>query len=472
MEIPAIETRRLILRAFRDGDAVLLASMMADPETVRYFPFKEPPKPEQVERMVLAQSHHWDKFGHGWWAVEVKEGHEFAGWCGLQYLPDTEEIEVGYLLAKHLWGQGLATEACSTAVRFAFQELGLESLVGIVHPDNVGSKRVLEKVGGVVSRADRYFDMPCIRYVLTREAYDTAPGNTDGQVTRFVPELPDEVSSFGAYIRESTGGQHGQAAGSAALVATAIGARHFEAVYAAARLNASLGRRVKALELLDKAIKAGFWDASRLQRDAAFAHLRHDEALRAMVRGAWANGYIWMLEREERDGFQKPHEVMAALDFQPAETVAEIGPGSGYFTFRVARVAGTVHALDASQEMLEHLSRRILIEGLSNVRLAKIVRDDPSLPDGVDTVLMIDVLHYVADKPAYASELFDQLMPGARVVVIDYVPRSMEERPWGPPPEQQVSREEIDAAMVDAGFVVAESHDFLPEQYFVVYRKP
>jgi hypothetical protein len=54
--------------------------------------------------------------------------------------------------------------------------------------------------------------------------------------------------------------------------------------------------------------------------------------------------------------------------------------------------------------------------------------------------------------------------------VIDYRPKSWEERPWGPPPEQQVSRETIDAAMAAAGLVPTRVHEFLPEQYFVEYR--
>jgi hypothetical protein len=56
------------------------------------------------------------------------------------------------------------------------------------------------------------------------------------------------------------------------------------------------------------------------------------------------------------------------------------------------------------------------------------------------------------------------------VVVIDFVPKSPEERPWGPPPEQRMSREEVDAAMAEAGLAPAKVHDFLTEQYFVEYR--
>ena len=87
-------------------------------------------------------------------------------------------------------------------------------------------------------------------------------------------------------------------------------------------------------------------------------------------------------------------------------------------------------------------------------------------------MLMVAVLHYVADKADYARRLRNALTPGARVVVIDYRPKQFEERPWGPPPEQQVPREEIDAAMASAGLEQTEAFEFLPEQYIAVYRVP
>jgi ubiquinone/menaquinone biosynthesis C-methylase UbiE len=181
-----------------------------------------------------------------------------------------------------------------------------------------------------------------------------------------------------------------------------------------------------------------------------------------------------MLEREERDSFQKPDEVMKALAFRPGEVVAEIGPGSGYFTTRVARAVGPegkVHALDASQEMLDYLIRRLRVERLTNVIPTKISSHSPGLPEGgVDSILMVDVLHYIPEKAVYAQKLKARLRPDGRIIVIDYTVKPLEERPWGPPPEQQASREEMDAAMATAGLRVREAFDFLPEQYIVVYE--
>jgi hypothetical protein len=91
----------------------------------------------------------------------------------------------------------------------------------------------------------------------------------------------------------------------------------------------------------------------------------------------------------------------------------------------------------------------------------------------VDTVLMVDVYHYIhygKRGAAYAARLRAGLAPGGRVVVIDYTPKPFDQRPWGPPPEQQMSRETLDGYMAAAGLKPARVHTFLTEQYFVEYR--
>ncbi len=113
-----------------------------------------------------------------------------------------------------------------------------------------------------------------------------------------------------------------------------------------------------------------------------------------------------------------------------------------------------MRALDINDTLLELLRGRVADSGLTNIEVAKVERDDPRLaPGGVDTILMVDTLHYVKDRPAYARKLAAGLAPGGRVVIIDFLPKPIEERPWGPPPEQKMPREEVDAAMAAAGLV-------------------
>ena len=143
---------------------------MNDREVLRYFPSSDPPARDQIERLIQFQLKHWGTYGYGWWAVCAADSANspLIGWAGLQYLPDTDEIEVGYLLDKGHWGRGLATQAAQESVRFGFEDLGIENIVGIVHPENIASQRVLEKAGlSYVERAF-YFGMDVYRYLVTR----------------------------------------------------------------------------------------------------------------------------------------------------------------------------------------------------------------------------------------------------------------------------------------------------------------
>ncbi len=249
---------------------------------------------------------------------------------------------------------------------------------------------------------------------------------------------------------------------------------HVEALYAAARLHAGAGDREGTYLLLNRAVGAGFLDRSRLLEDEAFADYRGEPLFQSLARKAWANGYVWLLERPNREDVQKSPRIMKALAFKPGERVADIGAGSGYFTFQVAEAVGptgSVRALDIAPEMLEYLGLRVKARKAGNITLQKVSSDDPQLPPAsVDTILMIDTIHYVKDRTAYAKKLLPALAPRGRLVVIDYVPKPMSERPWGPPPEQQFPREQLDREMAAAGFEVAAVHDFLPEQFFVIYQ--
>jgi len=248
---------------------------------------------------------------------------------------------------------------------------------------------------------------------------------------------------------------------------------HVEALYGAAELHARAGHREQAYLLLARAIGAGFNDRGRLLEDDSFKEYRSEELFRSLARKAWARGYIDLLERPNREDVQKSPEIMKTLAFKPGERVADIGAGTGYFTFPVAQAVGPtghVLALDIAPEMLEYLDMRVKAQKAGNIALRKVTSDDPQLaPGSVDTILMVDAIHYVKDRTSYAKKLLPGLAPGGRLVIIDYIPRPMSERPWGPPPEQQFPREQLDREMAAAGLKVLAAYDFLPEQFFVIY---
>ena len=251
--------------------------------------------------------------------------------------------------------------------------------------------------------------------------------------------------------------------------------KHVTTLYNIALLNEKLGQRERAYVWFEQAANTSYWHVRfRLRESNDFKEMQKEERFKSIMRGAWLKNYIFMLERPERADFQKPLEVMAALELRPGERVADLGAGSGYFTIPMARAVGpdgVVWATDLYQDLLDHIEKRAKEEKLENVRPLKVPKDDPCLPaGGVDTVLMVDAYHYLEDRPAYNKKLKKCLAPGGRVVVIDSIPKPQEERmPGYPKPHVEISRETLDKEMAAAGLVPIKVHDFLPEQYFVEY---
>lgn len=170
-QVPTVITARLTLRPFVPEDVEPLYHIMNDREVMRYFPVSDPPPLERVDRLIQGQLKHWEAHGYGWWAVEMRSDGGFIGWSGLQYLPETDETEVAYLLGKPFWGRGLATEAAQAGLHFGFQTLDLPAIVAIVHPQNLASQGVIHKLGMSFVDAARYFGMDCYRYRVLRSEH-------------------------------------------------------------------------------------------------------------------------------------------------------------------------------------------------------------------------------------------------------------------------------------------------------------
>ena len=248
---------------------------------------------------------------------------------------------------------------------------------------------------------------------------------------------------------------------------------HLEALFNLSAAYAKLGNRPEAYAWLQRAVDAGFWDVDAIREGEAFKDLRGEPRFKALARLAWTKGYLAMLERKERAAFQKPEQIMASLAFKPGERVADVGAGSGYFTIPIAKAvgpAGSVLAVDINPDMLDYVDKRAQAEKLTNIKLLRSRPDDPMLPPGgADTILLVDVLHYVKQRTLFAAKLKAGLAPGGRIVVIDYLPKPMSERPWGPSVDQQFSLATMDGEMAAAGLKRVKVFDYLTEQWFAVY---
>ncbi|HET8550136.1 MAG TPA: class I SAM-dependent methyltransferase [Bryobacteraceae bacterium] len=178
-----------------------------------------------------------------------------------------------------------------------------------------------------------------------------------------------------------------------------------------------------------------------------------------------AGEYARILEDPKRDSWQKPDEVLRALNLRIDEIVADLGAGSGYFTRRLARAAGKVYAVDIDPKLLEIVSR----DALPNVETVLATADDPKLPEaGVDTIFVCDVLHHIEGRPAYYQTLARALRPGGRIVIVDFQKKQL---PVGPPVSMKLSDKEVIAEFGAAGFRLVHRHDFLPYQYFLEFTK-
>jgi ribosomal-protein-alanine N-acetyltransferase len=173
MDIPSFLTPRLLLRSFTSFDFEQLQSFLIDRDVIRYFPRTEPWPNGIVKKWISEQQDQWDKHGYGWWALELKDNHKLIGWCGLGFLDETKETEILYLLGKPFWGKGFATEATHFSINYAFDEVKLDTVIGLVHPDNPMSQRVLEKTGLSFDNRAQYFGLELYKYSISKDEFTT-----------------------------------------------------------------------------------------------------------------------------------------------------------------------------------------------------------------------------------------------------------------------------------------------------------
>jgi arsenite methyltransferase len=197
-----------------------------------------------------------------------------------------------------------------------------------------------------------------------------------------------------------------------------------------------------------------------VSRDASQMHRLHNDP----------KAYIGALEDPQRDAYQKPHEVLTALNLKPGEVIADIGAGSGYFTFPIAHhlgPEGKVYAVDVSSDMILHLNRRIRDLKTTNVVSVLADPDDPLLPEqSVNRFFICDVWHHVESPSKYLGMIKKMLKPGGQVIMIDF---HKKELPFGPPMAMKIAREDLVKQMESNGFRLANEHSFLPYQYFLVF---
>ena len=178
--------------------------------------------------------------------------------------------------------------------------------------------------------------------------------------------------------------------------------------------------------------------------------------------------FVKDLDNPDRDAWQKPDKVIEALHLDNGATVADIGAGRGYFSVRIAKriPEGKVFAIDVESNMVRYLGERGQRDGLANHHPVLGSADAAYLSEPIDLILVVDTYHHIGHRKHYFAKLKASLKPGGRLAIIDFRANS----PSGPPPEHRIPPEKATEELAAAGFVLAETHEFLPRQYFLVFR--
>lgn len=168
---PWLQTLRLDMREFTPADSDDLWKLNSDARVMRYIGDGKPADRKRhgvIMRRVLNYPKWFPDLG--FWYTTRRDTGAFVGWFTLKYCGRSADIETGYVLAPDAWGLGFATEGATALVDYAFDDLMLDRVIGVTHPDNVASQNVLQKAGLVRRGFGRYYDRDLCLFVAERDA--------------------------------------------------------------------------------------------------------------------------------------------------------------------------------------------------------------------------------------------------------------------------------------------------------------
>lgn len=166
------ESERLAYERIVPEHADELASLMRDPEVMRtLWPSATHPTEEQIASSLNGKVAHWERHGFGMWVAREGATGDFVGRGGPQYTDvlGTRAVEVGWAIVRARWGEGFATELAMASVEVVFTQLELQEVIAFTLPDNIASRRVMDKAGFTYEREIFHAGLPHVLYRRRRE---------------------------------------------------------------------------------------------------------------------------------------------------------------------------------------------------------------------------------------------------------------------------------------------------------------
>ncbi|MBV9310483.1 MAG: GNAT family N-acetyltransferase [Solirubrobacterales bacterium] len=165
--IELVETARLRCERLRPEHARELEPLLLDPRVATtLWPHRQTPTAADLRASLEVRCAHWDLFGFGLWLLRDRATGQMVGRGGLQHtsVGDVDEVEAGWAIVPERWGEGLATELAHEAVELGFGALRLPTIVAFTLPENVASRRVMEKAGFRYERELEHVGLPHVLY--------------------------------------------------------------------------------------------------------------------------------------------------------------------------------------------------------------------------------------------------------------------------------------------------------------------
>lgn len=162
-----IYTERLYMRKLRNDDLDRYYQIMKKDEVGKWLGISRGKTYDEAKLSIDKFSKHWEEKGYGVWGVIDKQSGELLGQCGLNFIKETEEVEILYAFDPKFWWYGYATESASMILQYAFEKANLDRVIALVKPNNIRSSNVIEKIGLDIVGTKEYFGLKLVCYEIS-----------------------------------------------------------------------------------------------------------------------------------------------------------------------------------------------------------------------------------------------------------------------------------------------------------------